>query len=147
MDKEIDAHRRNKIWKLVSRPVEVPLIDNKWIYHIKTDSAGNAVRFKSRLIVRGFRQSEGIDYGDTFSSVARYDSARLLLSIAAIKNFELRQFNISTAFLSGDIDETIYMEQPEGYVDREHPEFVDCSALYTDCNRGRFSSIKRYAAL
>jgi len=55
MDEEIDAHHRNKTWKLVPRPVEVPVIDNKWVYRIKTDRAGNAVRFKSRLVVRGFR--------------------------------------------------------------------------------------------
>jgi len=81
------------------------------------------MRFKSRLIVRGFHQSMGVD-GDTFSQVARYDSARLLLAITAAKNFELRQFDISIAFLSGDIGETIYMEQSKGYVDREHPEYI-----------------------
>jgi len=68
------------------------------------------MRSGSRLVVRGFRQRKGIDYSDTFSPVARYNSARLLLAIAAAKNFELRQFDVSTAFLSGDINETIYME-------------------------------------
>jgi len=124
MDEEIDVHRRNKTWKLVPRPVAEPVIDSKWVYRIKTDGVGNAVRFKSRLVVRGFRQRKGIDYSDTFSPVARYDSARLLLAIAAAKSFELRQFNVSTAFLSGDINETIYMEQPEGYIDSKHSEYV-----------------------
>jgi len=56
MHEKIDAHRRNKTWKLVPRPYEMPVIDNKWIYRIKTDDAGNSIRFKSRLVVRGFRQ-------------------------------------------------------------------------------------------
>jgi len=124
MDEQIDAHHRNKTWKLVSRPIAEPVIDNKWVYRIKTDGAGNAVRFKSRLVVRGFRQRKGVDYNNTFSSIARYESARLLLAIAAAKNFELWQFDVSTAFLSGNINETIYMEQPEGYVDSKHPEYV-----------------------
>jgi len=124
MDEEIDAHRRNKTWKLVPRPVEKSVIDNKWIFRIKTDAAGNPIRFKSRLVVRGFRQYKGMDYNDTFSPVARYDSARLIFAIAAAKNLKIRQFDVSTAFLSGDIDETIYMEQPEGYVAKEHPEYV-----------------------
>jgi len=124
MDEEIDAHYRNKTWKLVPRPVAEPVIDNKWVYRIKTDGAGNAVQFKSRLVVRGFRQRKGVDYSDTFSPVARYDSARLLLAIATAKNFELRQFDISTEFLSGDINETIYMKQPEGYVNSKYPEYV-----------------------
>jgi len=64
MDEEIDAHNRNKTWKLVPRPVAEPVKDNKWVYRIKTDGAGNAVRVKSRLVVRGFRQSKGIDYSD-----------------------------------------------------------------------------------
>jgi len=105
MDEEIDTHRRNKTWKLIPRLVEGPVIDNKWIYRIKTDGARNTVRFKSRLVVRGFRQCEGVDYGDTFSPVARYNSVLLLLAIAAAKNFELRQFDVSTAFLFGDIDD------------------------------------------
>jgi len=65
-----------------------------------------------------------VDYDDTFSPVARYDSARLLLVITMTKNFELKQFDVSTTFLSGNIDETTYMEHSEGYVDREHPEYV-----------------------
>jgi len=88
MDEEIDAHHRNKTWKLVPRPVEVPVIDYNWIYRIKTKGARNAVQFKSRLVVR-FRQREGVDYSDTFLPVPRYYSARLLL--AAIKNFDLQQ--------------------------------------------------------
>jgi len=78
----------------------------------------------SHVVVREFRQHEGVDYGDIFSPVARHGSARLLLAIAAVKNFQLRQFDVSIAFPSDDIDETIYMEQPEDYVDREHPEYV-----------------------
>jgi len=124
MDEEIEVHHRNKTWKLVPRPVAEPVIDNKWVYRMKTDGAENAVRFKSRLVVKGFRQRKGIDYSDTFSPVARYDSARLFLAIATAKSFELRQFDVSTAFLCGDINETIYMEQPEDYVDSKHPEYV-----------------------
>jgi len=75
MHEEIETHYRNKTWKLVPRPVEVPIIDNKWIYRIKADGAGSAVRFKSRLVVRRYYQRKGVDYSDTFSPIARYDCA------------------------------------------------------------------------
>jgi len=74
--------------------------------------------------VRGFHQREGIDYFETFSPVARYDSARLLLAVAASKGYKLKEFDISTAFLSGELNETIFMEQPEEYVDEKYPEHV-----------------------
>jgi len=68
--------------------------------------------------------SARVDHSDTFSPVARYDSLRLLLAIVAVMNFELRQFDVSTTFLSDDIDEMIYMKQPEGYIDRGHSKYV-----------------------
>jgi len=73
--------------------------------------------------VRGFHQREGIDYFETFS-VVRYDSVRLLLAVAASKGYKLKQFDISMAFLSGELNKAIFMEQPEGYVDEKYPEHV-----------------------
>jgi len=104
------------------------------------------MRFKSYLVGRGFRQSMGVD-GDTFSPVARYDSARLLLAIIAAQNFELRQFDISIAFLSDDNGETYIWNSPKATSKGStRNTFVDFSELSTDWNRGLFSLIRIYAA-
>lgn len=91
--------------------------DYRWTYKVKTNSDGSIQRFKARLVARGFRQQAGIDYHETFSPVARFDSIRTILSIAASRNLKLQQFDIKTAFLHGELDETIFMKQPKGYED------------------------------
>jgi hypothetical protein len=79
------------------------------------DMNGNIDRFKARLVARGFTQVYGVDYLDTFALVAKLDSLRILLAITAIEDLEAHQMDVVTAFLAGDIDKTIYMEQPEGF--------------------------------
>ena len=81
---------------------------------MKTD--GSIDNYKARLVVKGYRQKEGLDYFDTYSPVTRITSIRMLISIAALFNLEIHQMNVKTAFLNGDLNEEIYMEQPEGFV-------------------------------
>lgn len=87
----------------------------KWIFKIKRDQDGNPKRFKARLVARGYKQKEGIDYVETFAPVARMDSIRTLLAIASARDLTFEQFDVSTAFLNGDITDDIYIEPPEGY--------------------------------
>ncbi|GJT99023.1 zinc finger, CCHC-type containing protein [Tanacetum coccineum] len=77
---------------------------------------GTIDKFKARLVIRGFRQKEGIDYFDTFAPVARTTTIRLLLTLAAIHNLVIHQMDVKTAFLNGDLEEEVYMKQPEGFV-------------------------------
>jgi len=118
MKSEYDSLIRNKTWTLVTPPKDRQPIKNKWIFRLKTKPDGSIDRFKARLVVKGCHQKAGIDYQETFSPVAKSDSIRTLLSIAAVKDYEIYQLDVKTAFLHGDLNETIYMEQPEDFDDR-----------------------------
>lgn len=107
----------NSTWTLKELPAGRKLITNRWVYQIKRNVDGEISRYKVRLVVRGFSQQEGLDYYETFSPVARFDTIRSVLSIAANERLELVQFDVKTAFLNDVIDEEIYMTQPEGFND------------------------------
>jgi hypothetical protein len=117
MNEEMASLEENSTWELHNLPEGRKAISNRWVYRKKRNVVGEVTRFKARLVVRGFSQREGIDYTETFSPVARFDTIRAVLSIAADEKLELSQFDVKTAFLHGFIDEEIYMEQPEGYND------------------------------
>ncbi|GKE30745.1 zinc finger, CCHC-type containing protein [Tanacetum coccineum] len=88
----------------------------KWIFKRKMKVDGTIDKFKARLVIQGFRQKEWIDYFDTYALVARITIIRLLLALAAIHNLVIHQMDVKTAFLNGDLDEEVYMKQPEGFV-------------------------------
>ncbi|GKF46023.1 zinc finger CCCH domain-containing protein 14, partial [Tanacetum coccineum] len=78
---------------------------------------GTVDKYKARLVIQGFRQREGLDYFDTYSSVTRITSIRTIIAIAALRNLEIHQMDVKTvAFLNGDLEEEIYMNQPEGFI-------------------------------
>jgi hypothetical protein len=87
----------------------------KWVLHVKRDKSGAIARFKARLVAKGFTQIPGQDFTFTFAPVARWDSIRTLLSLAAIHDLELRQLDVKTAYLNGPLEEEIYMRAPEGF--------------------------------
>lgn len=124
MDEEMQALRENHTWTLSTLPKGKQDIGCKWVYTVKSDAAGNETRYKARLVAKGFRQREGIDYFDTFAPVARYESIRILLAIAAKRDYEIMKFDVKTAFLNGDLQEEIYIEQPPGYKDKSQPNAV-----------------------
>lgn len=86
----------------------------RWVYVVKHNE-----RYKARLVAKGFTQIWGQDYHETFSPVARFESVRYLLVHAALEDWEIESMDVKTAFLNGDLDEEIYMEQPEGWVVKE----------------------------
>jgi hypothetical protein len=112
---EMAALKENKTWSLVDLPSDRKAIESKWVFDLKRDADGNIVRYKARLVAKGFRQIVGVDYFDTFSPVARLSSIRVVLSLAAIHDFEIIQIDAVTAFLNGRLDEEIYIRQPEGF--------------------------------
>lgn len=115
MDEELDALAKNTTWTLVSRPPNIRPIKNKWVYKVKLDPQGNVERYKARLVAKGYSQIPNVDYKETFAPVASMTTIRLILAIANRLDMETVQFDVKTAFLYGDLDETIYMEYPDGY--------------------------------
>jgi transposase InsO family protein len=116
MTEEITALQENKTWTIVPRPKDKAVLGHKWVYKIKPTIEGAIERFKARLTVQGFRQRLGRDYFETFASTMRYASLRIVLALAAIEDLHLHSIDISQAFINGDIDAEVYMEQPEGFV-------------------------------
>ncbi|TQE08632.1 hypothetical protein C1H46_005724 [Malus baccata] len=113
---EIESIMQNNTWELVNLPPGNKPIGHKWIFKRKLRPDGTIDKYKARLVAKGYRQKEGIDYFETYSPVARITSIRLLIAIASVYNLEIHQMNVKTAFLNGEIDEEIYMEQPKGFI-------------------------------
>ncbi|CAM8917129.1 unnamed protein product [Rhodiola kirilowii] len=124
MQEEIKALKENETWELVPRPIDVKPISCKWIYKLKTHPDGSTERYKARLVARGFSQEYGVDYDETFSPVAKLTTVRLLLALVANKSWKLWQMDVKNAFLHGDLDKVIFMEQLTGFEDKEHPTYV-----------------------
>ena len=99
----------NDIWNFVKLPKGPKPIDCKWIFKTKRDSKGNVERYKTCVVAKGFTQKEGIENKETFSPVSSKDSFRTIMALVAHYDLELHQIDVKTAFLNGDIEETIYM--------------------------------------
>ena len=117
MQSEMQSLKDNQTWELEDLPPGKKAIPCKWVYKVKYNPDGSIERYKARLVIKGFSQKKGVDYDQTFSPVVRNASVRTHLSIAAIERMHLLQFDISTAFLYGELDEELYMKQPEGFSD------------------------------
>jgi len=115
-DAEYQSLIENKTWELVKLPDNRSVIGCKWILKVKYGDQGQVERFKDRLVAKCYSQKYGIDYDETFSPVVRFDSIRALLAFAVQKKMLIHQIDVVAAFLHGDLEEDIYMEQPEGYV-------------------------------
>ena len=122
---EMDSLHKKETWTLVDKlPPGKNLVSNKWVFTHKRDSTGKIVRYKARLVARGFSQREGIDYEEVFAPVVRYGSIRVLLAVANQHNMEVDQLDVKTAYLNGRIDSEVYMSQPDGFVDPQRPDAV-----------------------
>lgn len=115
MNSEIKNLEDNNTWSLVDLPKDRSAIGSKWVFKKKRDQDGNIIEYKARLVAQGFSQKYGVDYDEVFAPVTRANTFRLLLNVSALRNYEVRQFDIKAAFLNGDLEEDIYMRQPSGF--------------------------------
>lgn len=112
MDEEIQALEKNATWVLTDLPLGKQAIDSKWVFKTKLKPDGNIERLKARLVARGDKQLKVKDYKNTFSPVAKFTTVRILIAIAAMKDWKLHQLDINIAFLHGYMEEEIYMKPP-----------------------------------
>ncbi|GJV43280.1 retrovirus-related pol polyprotein from transposon TNT 1-94 [Tanacetum coccineum] len=124
MQEELNEFERLGVWELVPRPDKVMVITLKWIYKVKLDELGGILKNKARLVARGYRQEEGIDFEESFAPVARLEAIRIFLAFAAHMNMVVYQMDVKTAFLNGNLREEVYVSQPDGFVDPDNPYHV-----------------------
>ena len=119
MKKEMDALLKNNTWEKCTLPEGKKPVGCRWIFTIKRRADGSIERYKARLVAKGYIQTYGVDYAETFSPVAKMSTVRILLSVAANQNWPLHQFDVTNAFLHGELkkEEEVYMEVPPGYSD------------------------------
>jgi len=115
MQEELNQFERNKVWELVEKPDNYPVIGIKWVFRNILDENGIVIRNKVRLVAKGYNQEEGIDYEETYAPVARLEAIRLLLAFASIMDFKLYQMDVKSDFLNGFIQEEVYVDQPPGF--------------------------------
>jgi len=121
---EYQALVDNNTWQLVPRPPGANIVTGKWIFRHKFHADGSLARHKARWVVRGFSQREGVDYDETFSPVVKPATIRSVLSIAASRTWPIHQLDVKNAFLHGHLEETVYCQQPPGFVDPGAPDHV-----------------------
>jgi hypothetical protein len=114
MKDEVNALKNRGVWRVVPTPGGVRLIKSKYVYRVKKDWTGRVVKRKSRLVVQGFLQREGIDYDETFAPVAKVTTFRLMLAMAKVLDLHIHQLDVDSAFLYADLDEDLYMKPPPG---------------------------------
>ena len=105
----------NGKWDLVPLPIGKKAIGCRWVFIVKFNPDGSIVRLKACLVAKGYAQTFGVDYSDTFSHVVKLTSVHLFISIATSYDWDLHRLGIRNAFLDGDIQEEVYMEQPPGF--------------------------------
>jgi hypothetical protein len=147
MDSEIDSIEKNNTWELTTLPEGSKAIGVKWIYKTKFNEMGKIEKYKARLVAKGYSQKHGIDYNEVFAPVARWDTIRIILALAAKENWKVFQLDVKSAFLHGELVEDIYVDQPLGYQKGSGNEVYKLrKALYglRQAPRAWYSKIENY---
>jgi hypothetical protein len=139
---ELAQLRQKGTWKLIEKPADAIPISNKWVLTKKRDKEGNVVKYKARLVARSFTQRPGLDYGETFSPVVRFETIRALLAMVASKKLKVRQLDVKGAYLNGILTQPIYMEQPCGFDDGSGLVCLLIKSIYGLKQAGRVWNIK-----
>uniref|UniRef100_A0A0W0G0F0 Reverse transcriptase Ty1/copia-type domain-containing protein n=1 Tax=Moniliophthora roreri TaxID=221103 RepID=A0A0W0G0F0_MONRR len=122
---ELKSLQERSVYKLVDLPQGQKAIKSRWVFDIKTDG-----HYKARLVAKGFSQVEGMDYDELFSPVVRFETVCVLLALAALEDWDIQALDIKTAFLYGELDKEIYMEQPQGFIKGSNKVWLLRHALY-----------------
>ena len=116
MEEEMDSLAENNTWDLVQLPEGRNVVGCKWVFKLKWKVDGSIERYKATLVAKRYSQVEGIDFHEIFSPVVKLVSIHNVLALTTLLNFELEQLDVEKTFLRGDLNEQIYMEQPQGFV-------------------------------
>eukprot|EP00253_Pinus_taeda_P032150 PITA_32150 len=119
MVEEYNSIMTNDVWEVVPKPEDRSVVGSRWIYKIKYAADGNIEKYKAKFVAKGYPQKEGIDYEDTFTLVARYNSIRFIISLATQMGWEIHKMDVKTTFLNRVIEEEVYIEQLEGFETHE----------------------------
>jgi hypothetical protein len=115
MDSEINSIKKNETWTLTDLPAGCKKIGVKWLYKTKLNELGEVDKYKARLVAKGYSQQYGVDYTEVFVPVARMDTVRMIVAVAAQRNWTIYQLDVKSAFLHGKLSEDVFVEQPKGY--------------------------------
>nr|GEZ35083.1 Gag-Pol polyprotein [Tanacetum cinerariifolium] len=124
MQEEIHEVDQLQVWELVPKPGGVMIIALKSIYKVKLDEYGDVLKNKARLVAKGYCQEEGIDFKESFAPISRIKDIRIFITNVASKNMTIYQIDVKTTFLNDELKEEVYVSQPEGFVDPDHPTHV-----------------------
>lgn len=132
MQDELSSIKENKTWKLTHLPPGTKPIGLKWVFKLKKDSHGNVVKHKARLVAKGYVQRHGIDFEEVYAPVARLETIRLIIALAAQEGWEIHHMDVKSAFLNGELAEEVFVSQPPGFeVNGEEEKVLKLSkALY-----------------
>ncbi|CAL9004184.1 unnamed protein product, partial [Prunus brigantina] len=148
MNSEIKSIEKNQTWTLTELPAGAKRIGVKWVYKTKYNEHGQIDKYKARLVAKGYSQKYGVDYTEVFAPVARMDTIRMIIALAAQKNWTIFQLDVKSAFLHGELSEDVYVEQPRGYEKKgsEHLVYKLHKALYglKQAPRAWFSRIEAH---
>ena len=124
MKDELKSIEDNETWELTTLPAGARPIGLKWVFKLKKDAAGNTIRHKARLVAKGYVQRRGIDFDEVFAPVARLETVRLLIAVAAQEGWEIHHLDVKSAFLNGELEEEVYVVQTPGFEQKESEEKV-----------------------
>eukprot|EP00253_Pinus_taeda_P004411 PITA_04411 len=124
MNEEIEQIKKNNTWELVPRPNDKNVIGTKWVFKNNLNENEDVIRNKARLVCKGYAQQEGTEFEETFALVARLEAIRMFLSLSSFQKFKVYQMDVKFAFLNGDLEEEVYIEQPDRFILGNDPKLV-----------------------
>ena len=148
MDAEIEAIERSDTWELTNLPTEAKKVGVKWVYKTKFNENGEVDKYKAQLVAKGYTQEHEVDYTEVSAPIARLDTIRVVISLAALKEWTIYQLDVKSPFLHGELSEEVFVEQPPGYEQKGNEQKVYRlkKALYgpKQAPRAWYSSIESY---